>query len=380
MDSRRQYRRRLSAEKGEVTVMPSSGKVFVVADDLTGAADAAVAFAARGSETRIVLDPSHASLCDAEVVAVSIESRDVPRDELASHNAILYPAIRKGLLCFRKIDSIFRGNTFAEVALIAHAMPDIPIVLAPAYPALGRKLVSGSLHWSDETHPGKLSVEDLLREHGVQSVHVGVDETDTLTALLCSYEKSRPAVFLCDASEQPDLDRIVETGFTAGRPTLWMGSGGLAQALAEHLSSSHPRRETKVSRGGVIFIVGSDHPITLRQLQYLRAEQTDTTVIVPVVRGVTTADEIRSATMAVPHPEIGCVFMTGGDTAMFACRALEVESLTVESEFAPGVPAVRIGGGVLDGKAAVLKSGGFGEAKLLCRIAQFYRDAKEDAA
>jgi uncharacterized protein YgbK (DUF1537 family) len=60
--------------------------------------------------------------------------------------------------------------------------------------------------------------------------------------------------------------------------------------------------------------------------------------------------------------------MTGGDTAHFVCRALDIQALHLEREFAPGIPLATAEGGPFDGVSVVLKSGGFGEPDLLCRL------------
>ena len=60
--------------------------------------------------------------------------------------------------------------------------------------------------------------------------------------------------------------------------------------------------------------------------------------------------------------------MTGGDTAHFVCRTLGIHALLLQREFAPGVPLAIAEGGPFDGVSVVLKSGGFGEPDLLCRL------------
>ncbi len=353
--------------------------VFLVADDLTGAADAAVAFAARGRDTRIVLEPLEATKGTAEVVAISIESRDVPEEELPSRNAPLYRAIQDDVVCFRKIDSMFRGNTFVEIALLARAQPDVPIVLAPAYPALGRRLLLGEVHWDDHVQQGRFSVEEPLQQRGVTCVRVPVERDErSLSESLRSYQGASPTVFLCEANTQQDLNRTVEEGLAAKCPVIWTGSGGLALSLAAQISPSLPTlRKEPASKATVVFFIGSDHPVTQRQLQHLHSICPDTAIIIPVMRGYTSASEIQAEIDSLPRHKIGCVFMTGGETAMFVCRALGAQSLIVESEVAPGVPRTRICGGILDGVDAVLKSGGFGEPDLLCHIAQQYASRKD---
>jgi hypothetical protein len=98
-----------------------------------------------------------------------------------------------------------------------------------------------------------------------------------------------------------------------------------------------------------------------------------TDLIVPVMLGETSADDIRFALAAQNPAQVGCLFMTGGDTAHFICRALGIHTLRLECEFAPGVPLAIAEGGPFDGVSVVLKSGGFGEPDLLCRLLEAHR-------
>ena len=64
--------------------------------------------------------------------------------------------------------------------------------------------------------------------------------------------------------------------------------------------------------------------------------------------------------------------VTGGDTAMHLCRALEVGAIELQREFARGVPAGILRGGAMDGVTVLTKSGGFGDRDLLSRVAAEY--------
>ncbi len=87
----------------------------------------------------------------------------------------------------------------------------------------------------------------------------------------------------------------------------------------------------------------------------------------------TSAEEIRAAISAHDPSRIGCLFMTGGDTAHFICRALGIHALRLQREFAPGVPLAIAEGGPFNGVSVVLKSGGFGDPDLLCRLLETCR-------
>ena len=95
--------------------------------------------------------------------------------------------------------------------------------------------------------------------------------------------------------------------------------------------------------------------------------------LVPVKRGITTELDISSALKWIRPNNISCLFMTGGDTAILVCRALGIQGLQLQDEFAPGLPRGLALGGTLAGSPVILKSGGFGETDVLCRIVEAYQ-------
>jgi uncharacterized protein YgbK (DUF1537 family) len=197
---------------------------------------------------------------------------------------------------------------------------------------------------------------------------------------------------LCDASTQLDLIRIVRAAHSLNKRILWIGSGGLAHAIAVELPPLTTKPDTRPRVGSTIFFIGSPHPVSRAQVDHLRqtagiaehhpnaSHKPADDLIVAVLLGKTTPEEIRRATALHDPAQIGCLFLTGGDTAHFVCRALAIHSLRLLREFAPGVPLAVAEGGPFDGVSVVLKSGGFGESDLLCRLLETYRATLEVTA
>jgi uncharacterized protein YgbK (DUF1537 family) len=68
------------------------------------------------------------------------------------------------------------------------------------------------------------------------------------------------------------------------------------------------------------------------------------------------------------HP-IGALLMTGGDTALSICEALNAKGIALMGELMPGVPAGRILGGEAEGLAVITKSGAFGDEMAIVHAA-----------
>ena len=342
--------------------------ILIIADDLTGAADSAVAFAERGFRTEVPLEGMAAHDQDADVLAFTTETRDVDRDELPGKFDVLRSPAAETLL-FKKIDSMLRGNTIAEIELATHMLPDHRIIISPAYPKLGRVCVAGQVHWNDHSGRGSINLVESLRQCGMQpmSLPIGFDAASHAESMRGGGERRR--VFLHDAMTDEDLGSLARAGLGMDGPVLWIGSGGLAHALARQLPKrSNPVRHFEPRSGTGLLFVGSDHRVTEAQVERLRKEGLTDISVIQVHRGDSAAKDIHAAVHKLGPGNISFIFMTGGDTAMRVCKALGVASLAIESEYAPGVPVGRVKKGPLSGVPVVLKSGGFGEPDLLCRI------------
>ena len=357
--------------------VPASPRLVLVADDLTGACDAAVAFTRVSDQARVHL--AAPDLSQPGVHALTTNTRDLSPTAAASHLTALAATLPTGHEHFKKIDSVFRGNTFTEIATSVRAFAADLAILAPAYPALGRTVHEGVLRIHGPA-PSSIAIEPHLRALGCQTTILPA--ADDPTALLPLLERAlldRTRLVLCDASTQLHLDTLVHAARSLNLRTLWIGSAGLAHALAAQHPSLSPASEPSNSPGRVLFFVGSDHAVTRGQVTHLRRmsgiASSACTQPSPVsgdhlfkISRDTTAADIQRATAHLNPQDTGCLFLTGGDTALLVCNALGITSLKLLAEFAPGVPLARAEGGRFHGVPVILKSGGFGDRTLLCRI------------
>jgi uncharacterized protein YgbK (DUF1537 family) len=306
---------------------------------------------------------------------MNTNTRDVPASEAEERIRALADRVGEDAELFKKVDSVFRGNTGVEIcAAIRHWRFDLAVV-APAYPAMGRKVRDGVLRMEDASGESTVRVEESLAGCLLRKIAAGSEE-EVATTMRAALADGTKAV-LCDATEQSDLEQVVHAARSMQVRVLWIGSGGLAHALAAK-SGSRPQIAER-RRGQVAFFVGSQHAATGGQVERLRNVATAdraSGIVVRVAIG-TTEDEIRRSIGDVAAEQIGCLLMTGGDTALFVCRALGVESIRLEREFAAGVPLGTVEGGPLHGVTVALKSGGFGDANLMCRVLEEFGAKQE---
>lgn len=371
------------------------GKVrfFVIADDLTGACDSAIAFAQRGLAVEVLMEGSVESSTDG-TWAVSTESRDVPVE-------IAVQRVRDSLMratqaseIFKKVDSVFRGNSFAEIrAAVDFSSCDLA-VMSPAYPLMGRTVKDGILRITEAGGERIVDLRDGLARAGMSEVSTlhPDDAARPLSERIRDVLKAGKKFVLCDAESSEDLRSTIAEARLCAEDILWIGSGGLAHALASELPKGDAQKKERLVDGLVVLFVGSDHVVTRKQIEALKnsvpvLESTiedflgtgskSQVVVLNVTRNATTTDQIRQAfSLLAPHA-IACCLLTGGDTAALVCRALGVRSLRLHEEFAPGLPQGVAVGGLLDEVPVILKSGGFGNDDVLFELSSRFTVRKE---
>ncbi len=336
--------------------MSRQPECLLIADDLTGACDAAAPFALRGCRTRVFLNGTGA----AEVQAYSTGTRDAPPAEIRERIVALAAclSLRGARGIFKKIDSTLRGSGDVEIAAALEAFGCDAAVVTPAFPAMGRIVEDGLLRVVHDPDFRPVSVAEWLRAP-CASVRPGA-----IAAAIASGAR----LVSVDAACDQDLDRIAAEILALDRPILWAGSAGLASALARTFPGRTAPSEAAFTPGPVLFAIGSDHPATVAQQNALLTARPSQPVV-RLPRGQVKPERVRQLVAAV-RP--AALFLSGGDTAAFVCRALGVDAIDLHGEILTGIPRGTLCGGDLDGLPVVTKSGGFGDARALIEVADYF--------
>jgi uncharacterized protein YgbK (DUF1537 family) len=284
-------------------------KLAIIADDLTGAADAAAPFAARGLSASVRWAHSRdaagsSSSCD--VCAWTTETRDVPSDRAAVVRETVRAATKALVdsapdLYFKKIDSTLRGYLALELDAARSVLPGRIAVVCPAFVENGRVVQNGMLHvpgmpgmrvrdaFHMESDPSavELSLADVrdaklisrlkdLTTQPSQTLDAGIaDLTERVAHQERQYEGNPIQTIFCDAETTADLDLIADAILAMPRSLLPVGSAGLAGALARAISkrfTTVPRRPFE--RNGNpdfrwLVVVGSRNDASRRQAAHL---------------------------------------------------------------------------------------------------------------
>jgi uncharacterized protein YgbK (DUF1537 family) len=243
--------------------------VLVMADDLTGANDAGVQFAAAGIRGLVIAHHWVERLPPYPVIVINTESRHLPANQAAERvRKITEVGIRAGIKCFyKKTDSTLRGNIGAELeALLATTgAPCIPFV--PALPDLGRTTRDG-VHYVDGTPIGETAFArdplNPIRHNRVADVLAAQVRIPVCAVRSPSAEHQGIAVLDCESNE--DLAAIARSLGQANRLQVISGSVGLARHLVEYLWIESEPPDSPNPQLPILLINGSVNERALEQV------------------------------------------------------------------------------------------------------------------
>ncbi len=389
----------------------------IVADDLSGAADCAAAFAPVAGPVPVFLGEVRES---TDSLAMDTDSRTMDSTQAAAVTARAFEqVVRRGLagrLVYKKIDSTLRGHVGAELLAALDAAPQFAAaVIAPAFPEQGRTLVGGQLRVQDRPaenlgHTGDLI--GMLHVAGVDAARLGAGENATeLARRIAQAVQGGARVIVADAVDRSDLERLADALCSRGVPRLLVaGSAGLARSLAAHVQPATPTQsavEAQRTGGPMMLVVGSFSNASNAQVQAVRAAGDAQVIRLQAAQWagqqhaalrqktlVIGRDHLRSqrnllfgiegeieqpfsrstvramARLTAPLLQYaGTCLLTGGDTARAMFNELGVDRLDVSGEFEPGIP---IGRAASHAATFVVKAGGFGDALVLQRIIRHF--------
>lgn len=382
------------------------GRVLIVADDLTGAMDAAGPFATRGMSTWVVALPEAcepARFARADVIAVNTDSRRLPAAEAAKRveQAFSLMGGERFSLVIKKIDSTLRGNVIAETEALMRASGRATALVCPAFPAQGRVVRGGVVHVHgtplDQTAFARDALSPALpgplhQAFQVPGRHVGAG---ALRADLVD----GPGVVVVDAESDRDLDVVAGLGGSRAREVLLVGAAGLTAALAAQIAPVATRSESPAVLGKIVYVIGSRSSVSREQAEALLADGArlveavngrlrrepvltpgaDVVLVsVPDMQG-REGDASEVATMLARHAmrlagpgNAQAVVATGGDTALAFLRTSGNPAVCVGGELMPGIVYARF---MMGSRPVwlVTKAGGFGAADTLRQIGRLMR-------
>lgn len=343
-------------------------RVGVLADDLTGAGDVALAFASAGLKTELAIPAGpfpNGPGPGVRVWVLDTESRFLsPRAARGRVRQALNVLARwKPDFLFKKIDSTLRGNIAPELEEFLATVKTVgPVPFVPAFPRMGRTVVNG-----------KLLVNGVpLHRSAFRADPRQPARSDRVSFFLGS---SKDGVVVPDVRSHRDLDHWARRALSGGAA---VGSAGLAECLAVKLKA--PKRARFFYLGGgpktVGVVVGSAHPVTARQVDRITGSGVSV-LRAPTVRtdpGRVLQRLVQQARCLEHEQNLRRWVVTGGETAFALVRRWGVGRWRIAGRVERGVPVcVSI---EKIPRHIVLKPGGFGTRDCLAKAVRILKDGR----
>jgi len=403
-------------------------KIGIIADDLTGAADAVAPFAKRGYRAEVrFFQRGMKNHCETDALAIDTGSRDSPMKDtlrdLTFRRAARAVAACQPDIVFKKIDSTLRGHLRMELDAIRFVLPERLPVICPAFPANGRIIRNGELWVYGELQNRSVRAA-FGYEDGNAAQNVSLAElrqgVGSLSVRLNEARNSGAACVFCDAETDVDLNILAQALLQQPADYLPVGSAGLSSAFARQfplLSENAGEIESLLNifkTGRVLVVVGTLHEVSRNQLRHLSERTGISPTIFDVAKIGASRDSSyhqvhqsldagqRFVIVTTPEASFGNVrnfwfnvhpimiwrfqmsdktnerpfdalFVTGGDSAKDAMMSLNGSGIRIIGEIQPGIVASRmiankVGSQIFQDFPALLKSGGFGASNLLTTI------------
>jgi uncharacterized protein YgbK (DUF1537 family) len=414
-------------------------ETLIIADDLSGAADCAIACVTAGARTVVIIDPE-ADTDNATAVSVDVNSRAMEQQEAgAAAVAATERLYGKGTrILYQKMDSTLRGHWVDEMVHIRRAAAKVlgraPLALvAPAFPGIGRATIDGHIFvngtpledtevWKRDGLTGPADLRMLLKQAGLKVELAKLEQvalgSEALKTRLVNWLDAGCDAVVCDAQTEDDLLTVAAAALALPEKPLWVGSAGLMRALVgvgEHktVPSSGPTRDAVEKP--VLVVVGSASGASHMQFDALAQAADISCLVIPPSDLRSNAgpsqpgahiqvlnDALASGSDAaviiedkeinfLEGPElaatlakliapclsrVGGLVVTGGETARAILVRAGISGLRMQGEIEPGVPV-----GLSIGEVAIpiiTKAGAFGDRTTLIRCRAALRGDRSD--
>lgn len=385
---------------------------LIIADDFTGANDTGLQLVRRGVPTRVqigrpqLLAPQYSLVLDTESRNLApSKAREAVHSSLTDLDSSAFTVVMK------KIDSTLRGNIVEEVVEVATCMHADLIVVATAFPDMGRVCMDSvvSVHGKPlkETEHGKDPHKPVTEDNLYtlfSSLSKKVVSLDLETVRARSWPVIEEGVVVCDATTNEDLNHIAEWALSLSHKVLFVGSAGLGEALVTQYHPSNPvlgliaslsevtRKQVLYAQSRGIFTVSVDVCDLLEKkglhshaerVRLLLSQNKDVLLLASSVlehadyedslklgiqMGLTesqvgNAVRLALSTIAkevIESHAVGGLFLTGGDTAFGILELLQISEVEIIGEVLVGLPLLEVVGTKYEKLRLVTKAGAFG--------------------
>lgn len=405
--------------------------IIILADDLTGANDAAIHFAKNGFSTIVKVSSNEVRDIipgnNYEVISINTDTRSVSGEEAYARIYEISREIKNSYnnLLYKKIDSILRGNPAAELEAVMDATNNNLAIVAPSFPDNNRALSQGILS-APNLKIDVVKTFSLNMQKKVQKIplHIVRGGENQIYSFIKQEDLNSGIVFILDACTNDDLKIIKNAINLIKEPKIICGSAGLATQLSEtdarYLNNRTLLKNNK-DNNLIIVAIGSYKLETARQLKNLSVYYNlpiitlETNLIVrgdeekvinhcldALIKQIKQGNKILLLSIDTLHDnmkinlenlrivntigkivqriydayDIYAIVSAGGDTSLGICKTLSTAYIRPIDEIQPGIPVGIMIDGLNDSIVMVTKSGGFGDENALIEVMKYLNNAE----
>lgn len=244
--------------------------IFVIADDITGAAEIAGLGFANGLTTTLLTRVPDA-LPKSQLVVLATDTRSMSEVQAVAETQSVCQKLQNAfataserLILFKKVDSALRGYVVSELQTILQNSAYQQVLYLPANPSKGRTIRGGCYYIDDEP---------------LDQTQFALDpEFPAHTASVCLRLQITPLsrIRVCDAICQEDIRQAVHQAMQGPDLTLLAGAADLFEGLLEYLGKKQQRSETfsRLDHDAIPLIVcGSTQSTDLSSRSYIRKRE-----------------------------------------------------------------------------------------------------------
>ena len=381
--------------------------LYIVADDLTGAADCAARCFGNGYSANIFIAP-YIDSGPVDVYSFTTDSRSLPPFEAGKRTRQILRNIHSpNVLWYKKIDSTFRGNIGSESDAFIDELGFEIALVCPSFPLQNRGLSNGVLLLNHQKKGTSHLPTIFAAQSKYPNCHISLNMLEGSLPVLVQHMRNKhnqgTVIFTFDAITERHLVTIVDAYHELPYNTLLSGSAGLVGVLmsgdANESTAASQIGDISAASERVLIIVGSGSDTSHRQIRYLRAqpyvkiistedslEELDYSTVIlhlpPLTKdippdsteGRKTLDKlIMNSLEIIEDQKPDLLIVTGGDTSMELLKKLGVERLQIEAELFPGIPLTSGSGANGQIYRIVLKPGSFGDENIFEKLLHLLR-------